>query len=214
MNYSRIKIDSFNLTDILEPEELSKLTLKKFNKGNILYYNESINLLIFKNGKAKVTFYENGEEFILYYLVTNNIYVLEESCVVEFLDNTEIYVIDARVFCELFKNIDFTNMVLSSLVKTTIRERKIIKNLVFESCKRRIACFILEVALNESEKKEDGMLVDLTLSVKEMANFIGAKRQTVSTVCNELIKENIIEKKDHNRYIIHDINQLKNYASS
>lgn len=212
MKHSRVKIDSYDIQEILSDEELKTLCIKKFNKGSILYFTESINLIIIKQGRAKVVLYENGEEFILYYLVKNNMYILEESCVVEFFEDSEIYVIDARIVPLQMKNINFCNLILSSLVKDIILERKIIKNLVFESCKKRIASFVLDIALSTGKKHNDGISIYLSLSIKELAKFIGSQRQTVSTVFNELIKEHIIDKIDNDQYLISDIERLKEYT--
>lgn len=212
MKYSRIKIDSFNIEDTLTTKELSTLTLKKFTRGSIFYYTNSVNLLLFKSGKAKIVFYENGEEFILYYLLKNNIFILEESCVVEFLEDSEVYIVDARIFSEIFGNINFCNILLSSLVKSTILERNIIKNLVFENCKKRIASFMLDIALASGDQKNEGTFMHLDMSIKDLAKFIGSKRQTVSTVYNELLKEGILEKNEHNQYLIRDIEKLKYYT--
>jgi len=211
MNCCRIKPESFDIKKILLPEEIDKMKLKSFYKGSILYYQDNIKLLIFKKGKAKVIFYENGDTFTLHYLVKNNIFVLEENSAIEFLEDSEVYILDAKTCLDLFKNVNFVNLILTSLVKNLEIEREIIKNLVFNDCKKRVVSFLVNVALNTGIKKNNGILIDLTMSISEFADFIASKRQTVSSILNELIKDGILCKLDSTKYIIKDINTLKKY---
>ena len=211
MNCCRIKPESFDIKKILLPEEIDKMKLKSFYKGSILYYQDNIKLLIFKKGKAKVIFYENGDTFTLHYLVKNNIFVLEENSAIEFLEDSEVYILDAKTCLDLFKNVNFVNLILISLVKSLEIEREIIKNLVFNDCKKRVISFLVDVALNTGVKYDNGILIDLTMSISELADFIASKRQTVSSILNELIKDGILHKLDSTKYIIKDINTLKKY---
>ena len=214
MNYCRVKPESFDIRKILSEEDIDKMRVESFYKGSILYYQDSIKLLIFKKGKAKAIFYDDGDAFTLYYLVKNNIFVLEENSVVEFLEDSEVYVLNAKVCSKLFKNVEFANLILASMVKSLEIERNIIKNLVFNDCKKRVISFLVDMALSTGIKDERGILIDLTMSISEFADFIASKRQTVSSILNELIKEGIIYKLDSTKYIIRDINKLKRYLSS
>ncbi|WP_024953596.1 Crp/Fnr family transcriptional regulator [Sulfurospirillum arcachonense] len=214
MESSRIKIDSINLSNVLSQQEFASIPVKKFTKGNIAYDNKSLTLYVFKSGKAKAIIYENDEEFILYYLEKDNIIIPEESCVIEFIEESEVYLIDAQSFYSFFKNEKFSIAIISSLKQRAVMERRIIKNLVFKTCKNRIASFLLEIATAQNEQLLDDIYIHLDLSVKELATFIGSKRQTVSTVFHELMKDNTIEKIKKNKYIIHNIKKLEEYTHS
>lgn len=212
MESSRIRIDSINLSSILSDEEFKTIPLKKFNKGNITYDNQTLTLYVFKSGKGKAIIYEKNEEFILYYLLKDNIIIPEESCAIEFLEDSEVYIIDAEKFSSFFRNEKFATAIISSLKQRAVMERRIIKNLVFKSCKNRLASFLLEIIESQNNKLENDIQITLNLSVKEMATFIGSKRQTVSTVFNELMKKKILIKEENNLYTINDINTLKEWA--
>lgn len=214
MESSRIKIESINLSNILSNEEFTSIPVKKFTKGNIVYGNNLLRLVVFKSGKAKAIIYDEDREFILYYLEKDNIIIPEESCAVEFLEDSEVYEIDAQSFCNFFKNESFSTAIISSLKQRAVMERKIIKNLVFKTCKNRIASFLLEIALMQDKKKNNEFHIDLNLSINELATFIGSKRQTVSTVFHQLIKDNTIKKISKSKYLIHDIDKLKAHTNS
>ena len=51
------------------------------------------------------------------------------------------------------------------------------------------------------------------MSISEFADFIASKRQTVSSVLNEFIKDGILCKLNSTKYIVKDINSLKKYLS-
>jgi len=214
MESSRIRIDSIDLSSILSKDEFKSIPIKKFLKGNLAYDNKALVLYVFKSGKAKAIIYENDEEFILYYLIKDNIIIPEESCVIEFLEDSEVYLIDAEKFSHFFRNEKFSTAVISSLKQRAVMERRIIKNLVFKSCKNKLASFLLEVAVAQNNNLEDHSLITLNLSVKELSTFIGSKRQTVSTVFNELLKKKILGKKDSTRYVISNLAKLREWTST
>ena len=128
MESCRIKIDSVDLSSMLSHDEFRSIPIKKFSKGNIAYGNKSLLLYVVKKGKAKVIIYENDEEFILYYLIKDNIIIPEESCVIEFLEESEVYLIDAEKFTHFFKNEQFSTAIISSLKQRAVMERRIINS--------------------------------------------------------------------------------------
>lgn len=213
MESSRIRVDAVNLSTILSNDEFKSIPIKKFSKGNIAYDNKSLTLYVFKSGKAKAIIYENDEEFILYYLIKDNIIIPEESCVIEFLEESEVYLIDAEKFSHFFRNEKFSTAVISSLKQRAVMERRIIKNLVFKSCKNKLASFLLEVASAQNNNiVANNTIILFNLSVHELSLFIGSKRQTVSTVFNELLKKRILTKKDQSHYAITDLEKLKEWT--
>lgn len=211
MNSCRIKPESFDIKNILSPETIDSLKIKTFQKGNILYYNPSlgIQLFIFKNGRAKVVFFDDGESFTLYNLGANSIFVLEENSTIEFSSESELYVLDAKVFSRLFENVQFSNLILASMVKSLEIERGIIKTLVFNDCKKRVISFMLDIANTVGSKQDNGILIDLTMNIGELSDFIASKRQTISAVLHVLMEDGLLDKIDYTKYLIKDIVALK-----
>jgi len=212
MPFSRINIDSVDLSSVLSEDQFNSIPVKKFSKNNIEYSDDKLNLFVFKKGKAKVCIYGDEQEFVLYHLEKNNIIIPVETCVIEFLEESEVYVIDAIQFEDFFQTPSFATAVLASLKLRAEIERKIIQMLVFKNCRTRISYFLVEVALMQRylDKKED-VIINLDFSMQEFSTFIGAKRQTVSTVFNELISEKIIEKIGFHKYKILDWNRLRSF---
>jgi Mn-dependent DtxR family transcriptional regulator len=61
------------------------------------------------------------------------------------------------------------------------------------------------------KKTDEGIEIDLSLNIKDLATFIGSQRQTTSKFFNKLIKEKYLKKIGKDRYIITDIEKLKHY---
>ena len=212
MPFSRMKIDSVDLSSVLLEEQFNAIPIKKFAKNNLEYSDNTLNLFVIKSGKAKVCIYGEEEEFVLYHLEKNNIIIPVESCVIEFLEESEVYVIDANKFEDFFTTPSFATAVLASLKLRAEIERKIIQMLVFKNCKTRISAFLVEVALMQKYLDgKDDIVINLDFSMQEFSSFIGAKRQTVSTVFNELISNKIIKKVGKYQYKILDWAALRSF---
>jgi len=209
MDMCRINIDSFKLDEILTKEDMDKFERLVFKKGEIKYPDEYTKLLIFKSGEAKVSILDGGREFILYFLSKNNIYVMYENSIIEFLEDSEILSLDARKYPKVFENPMFCNLVLNSFRNIMMLEKDIIKGLVFDNCKKRIISFLIGVANSNGKIREDGIEIDLEVRIKELANFIGSQRQTVSILLNRLIDDKIIKKLGKGKYLILDFKRLK-----
>ncbi|RXJ88241.1 Crp/Fnr family transcriptional regulator [Arcobacter sp. CECT 8985] len=208
MESNRLRIDSVDLSKILSEEDFSSIPIKKFKKGNLEYEDGSLTLYVFKNGKAKALIFEDGQEFILYFLQKNNIIIPETSCAIEFTEDSEVYLINAEKFATLFSYKEFSTSVIRSLKHRAELERNIIKNLVFKSCKKKVTSFFIDIAKTQNNIINGKYHINIDLSVKVLSSFIGSKRQTVSTIINELKKEKIIEKIDKNKYIINNMEKL------
>ncbi len=211
MPFSRMNIDSVDLSSVLLEEQFKSIPIKKFSKNNLEYSDSTLNLFVIKSGKAKVCIYGDDHEFVLYHLEKNNIIIPVESCVIEFIEDSEVYIIDAIKFEEFFRMPSFATAVLASLKLRAEIERKIIQMLVFKNCKTRISSFLIEVALMQKYLDgKDDVIINLDFSMQEFSSFIGAKRQTVSTVFNELIVDGIIEKVGKHQFKILDWSRLRN----
>ena len=210
MPFSRMKIDSVDLSSVLLEDQFKKIPIKKFSKNNLEYSDDKLSLFVFKSGKAKVSIYGDDHEFVLYHLEKNNIIIPVESCVIEFLEDSEVYIIDAIKFEDFFRTPSFATAILASLKLRAEIERKIIQTLLFKNCKTRISSFLIEVALMQKYLDgKDDIIINLDFSMQEFASFIGAQRQTVSTVFNELMADEIIERVGKNQYKILDWSRLR-----
>ena len=212
MRCCRIKPESIDVKKVLSPDEIKILTVKKFNKNGLLYYDDSVKFIILKEGRAKSVLYKDGHDFTLCHVLKNNFYILSIDSVLEFTEYSEIYIVTEKLlFSKLFKNNSFMNLVIYSIDRSLQLQRDIIQDLVFNSCKKRVISFLIDAANTIGIKQKNGsVLVDIDMSISELSTFIASKRQTISFIINELQHDGLLEKVDTHRYIIENITALKN----
>lgn len=106
MEKSRLGLLQTEAIATLSDEELAMFEHQVIKKGYV-FYSEAPKVFIFKSGQAKLSFFEDGEEFIINYLNKDNITILNEICALEFLEDSEIYTIDASGLGEILANRSF-----------------------------------------------------------------------------------------------------------
>ena len=154
MKKSRLGLLQTQILDILTQSELDKFEYKNLPKTSIIYAEE-IKIIILKSGCAKLSFFEDGEEFILYRLEANNIAVLDDNCAFEILEDAKIYFINLSRISEILSNVNVVDEILKAALNAIIVQRQIIKSILFEDAKGRIANFLIELA-REQELKQNG----------------------------------------------------------
>ena len=169
--------------------------------------------MIFKSGSGKLSFFEDGEEFIVYHLQKDNISIVDDVCVLEILEDSEVYSIDAGDIGELLKNERFAKAYADTLVNISLLQRQIIKSILFESAKGRIANFLVELAAEQNLMQNGYHYVFLPFSLKVLSSFVGLKRQSASTAFNELIKDDIIRRITPHEFLIVDYEKLQSYTN-
>ena len=196
----------------MDQNELAKFNREFLAKGAAIYA-ESIKVVIFKSGSGKLSFFEDGEEFIVYHLQKNNISIVDDVCVLEILEDSEVYSIDAGDMGELLKNERFAKAYTDTLVNISLLQRQIIKSILFESAKGRIANFLVELAAEQNLTQNGYHYVFLPFSLKVLSSFVGLKRQSASTAFNELIKDDIIRRITPHEFLIVDYEKLQSYTN-
>jgi len=76
-----------------------------------------------------------------------------------------------------------------------LRRRRVenrLRNILFRSTRQRVAALLLELIESHGEMEKDGWHVGLPLSHQEMANLIGATRETVTLILGRLQAEGLI----------------------
>lgn len=111
-----------------------------------------------------------------------------------------------------FKKLMQTNFELCSNVLTMMggrlrRAENRLEGLIFKDARTRIIDFIKEAASDRGRKVGFETLFKHTLTQQDIANITGTSRQTVTSVLNELRKENLIYF-NRNSILIRDIAKL------
>lgn len=196
-----MNLGHFEGLELLDDAELSKFRYICYAKSNLIYAN-NIKFIILKKGRAKLSYFENGKEFIMHYLDAGNMVFLDESCVCEILEDSEVYELSLFHLEKLIENGNFTMSLLNSLLRSLLLNRQILKEVVFCDIQDRLLLFLQNLALEQDEIIDGLYCVTLPFSVKILADFLGFKRQSVSTALNKLIKDGLLRKFNNHKFLI------------
>ncbi len=208
-----------------EIERLNRVTIMKDIKAKQVLYMQGEpgeNVYLLKRGMVKIskTLYD-GNELILSIIKPGEIFgelevIDKESRHAQAVAYSHVLIcIISRQ--ELIKMISSNPELGLRLTKIIGFRRRVIENrlenLVFRSVIEKLAALLLELKDQFGKETEAGVLIDITLTHKDLANLIGASRTTVSeNLCN-FITQGIIRKAGR-RFIINNPNYLHDLLTS
>ncbi|MFZ5986529.1 MAG: Crp/Fnr family transcriptional regulator [Bacillota bacterium] len=218
-------IKHFTLFSELSEEDLEKISdisIERNYKKNMIVFMEGEPGEAFyyiKSGKVKVyRTYEDGKEHIIHIFGPGDVFG-EVT-----LFNNIPYPASASVYEDavigIIRNIELENLVkqnselslkiIKILARKLIFAQQKIKDLAFNDVFSRTASQIIKLSKEYGRKTEKGILVDIGLSRQELAEMIGATRETVSRAVSKFKKEkSITETKD--KIIIINEEKLKDW---
>lgn len=211
-NFTRFNIAVIDIDKTFKEDELNHLKLQQVKKSTILYGDDKNPILVIvKNGKAKLSIIDSGKEFIIFRIIKNNLVVLNQMVTLEFVEDSEIYMIEADKFIYFNKNLK--NIYNQALLNIIFAQRRIIQEILFENLEGKIARFILELVKEQNLTQNGYELFIMPFSITVLSSFIGVERQSASRAFNKLIKDGTISKIAPNQYIIKDKQKLISYTT-
>jgi CRP-like cAMP-binding protein len=204
-------IENVNLFDVLCPHQFSeyknKHSFRTYNKNNFIYKggDSSNTLYLIAEGKVKITFMtDDGKEVLKAVLAKGEIFgelsLLGETQREEFAQALENGTVLCPMTIDILHELMLQNKNLSLKIHKWIglRIKKVERKLdllVNKDVKTRLIEFIKELADERGEKRADLIVVKHPFTQKDIADLIGASRQTVSTLMNEFSQEGLIKMK-------------------
>jgi len=192
-----------NLED-KELREISRFTYeKRVEKGNVLFYQgeQGSTLYLIIKGKVKVVLIgESGKELVLAILKKGDF--LGEMSIIEdevrsataiALEPTVFLTIDKENFLSfLTKNPKAMLGVLKELSKRLRNADEKIGELAFQNVYERVISYLNALAKTRGVKEKEGMFISELPTKREIADFIGSTRESVSRVLNDLHRKGLI----------------------
>lgn len=204
-------------------ERISRISFERSYKKNMIVFMEDEPGEAFyyiKSGKVKVyRTYDDGKEHIVHIFgsgdvfgevtLFNNISYPASASVYE---DAVIGIIKNTALENLVKqNSELALKIIKILAKKLLLAQNKIKDLAFNDVFSRTASQIIKLSKEYGRKTEKGILVDIGLSRQELAEMIGATRETVSRAISRFKKEkSITESKD--KIVIIDEGKLKGWT--
>lgn len=203
INYLKL-VPLFSTLSDEELDAISKLSNRiKYPKNNIIFIEkEEGNILyIILRGRVKVVkISESGEEIILAALNKGDFFgemsLLDgkpRSATVISIEDSELMLIKSNHFEKVIEK--HPRIALKLLKELTVRLRKadeLIGNLALMNVKGRIAGLFIQLAKEHGQKTKEGVLIKSRPTHQEIANMVGATRETVSRILKQLEDNNYI----------------------
>ena len=105
----------------------------------------------------------------------------------------EYFTVDKKVFAQLMKsNSDMSAAFMSDIGKRLTRAETRLESLIFKDARSRIIDFLKDSLEKRGRQVGFEVMFKHSLTQQDIANLTGTSRQTVTSVLNELKKENLI----------------------
>lgn len=222
--YCANKVSIFS---ILKEEQLAEVTdkinIKKFKKGEMLFFEGDISdkLFLINKGKIKAFRYtKDGKEQIIYILAEGD-FIGDMSLIkegefkfnAEAMEDSHVCILTKDDFDKiLLNNPDIALKILKVIHDRVVNLEDQIQRLGTKDIESRLAGLLLSLIKDFGTPKEKVVELDIPLSREDMANYIGSTRETVSRKLSSLQDEGIIDLVGNKKIIIKDLNQLEGLA--
>lgn len=219
-------LENFNMFKELPIDDLMIIekmtTMQEIAKTNPIYFaSEPSNSIFFvKKGRVKLSkMSSDGREIIMGIMHPGDVF--GEMALVDEIERTDFaYAMESALICAISKdefkkylennpklNIEITKLIGFRLKKFSER----IEQLVFKDAPQRIISLIISFAVDYGKKFENEFIIRPFLTHQDIAKLTACSRQTVNSVLTELREEDLI-KFDRKKFIVKDLEKLKNYC--
>ena len=222
------KLEQIKLLDNIAPKTKEKLLQKgnfqKVPKGTLLIRpHESVTSVFFQltgksiiynithSGKRKILFIFGTGELLNEHVLNN----CKSSTYCETIDESTVFSIPVVEFMKLMaEDFELTKSILESQEKKMWRLSHQLKNTT--SCiylERKLAAKLWKLSRDFGIEKEDGIEIDVNLTVTFLADMLGVPRETTSRACSALVENGLI-KVNKKRITIIDSKKMSHFFRS
>ena len=201
--------DNINLYGVLCPTELKKYESKDghyklYKKGDFIYFKEDpcSTIYLVTKGKVKIISYtEEGDEIVKSVLSKGEIFgekaLLGENEHDDFAlaaSGTTVCQVKLEDMHDLMRKHNKINIHIYKLIGLRLKrlERKL-QAMLFKDVKARLKDFILDLAKEKGKEKKGEIYIEHPFTQKDIADLIGARRETVTSTLIELKNEGFLE---------------------
>ena len=216
------------LFDKIEPADVEKIvammTHSHLKKGDVIYSEGDVlnRIFLLKQGRIKISHNGDGtDETITELLEEGDLFgKLAITNMEEDNSETAVIVSESAMVCSLRTEdlelmmqtkpqlaINYANLMGQKLRMIENKFALFLK----KDIRKRLVNFFLMHALHEGKQKGKMIEIQGFLTHKDIANFIGTSRQTVTTFLNEMEVAEVIEFIGDKKIIIRDLEKLKNF---
>ena len=206
-----------NLLDQLRRPEFSvlyqDLSKRKISRNGFISRPDTGENFVFivETGKVRIYRAYEDKEFNLGILGPGDLFSTHTGTFVQALADTQVLVTDVKTFRRHMLGHPEVAIamvrVLGDILKTSF---DIIDGLAFKDANSRLVSLLLNEGHQHGRQiASGGIEVSIGLSVEQIARLVGASRQTVSTLLNDLIRAGLLERQGTGQYLIPDPEALR-----
>ncbi len=183
---------------------ISVATRRKFPKDAVIFFEHDLGdaLFMILSGRVKVTILsDDGREIILAMLSERDFFgemsLLDNeprSATAIAMQETEMVVLHQKDFLSIVEKRPRVLLNLLAVLSSRLRKaNQQIGNLALHDVYGRVARVLLEMASENGTRGDDGRVIFRRPTHQEIANMIGATRETVSRMISDLHRQGYIE---------------------
>ena len=211
-------------------EQVTKTTLDKiwelgtvtaYKRGEHIFDAREENPYVYFLLSGTVSIYNlthSGKRKILFYLgpgsLLNDQLKIDSTPTVscQSIDEVDIFYISKRDFLSLMaKDFSLTEVILSDFERKMFRMSHQLKNTMgCVNLERKVASKLWKLSRDFGITVEKGILINIPLNITELADFVGAPRESVSRAMKKLVEKGFIEMEAKKIYVV-DAPKLSKY---
>jgi len=225
MKYEEIK--SLDLFKGAKEDTLEKFLYNcekvKINKGKILFLEREDVKNIYIVLKGKVTMYRTtseGQKRIIYVLtdgaIINEVIFdgITASICCEAFESSEIISINRDELLKIMENdFEFTKAIINSMSKKIRRLYRQLKNTTVIRVDKKVAAKLWKLSLDYGKDHEEGVAIDLRMTITYLAEMLGHPRETISRAMKVLESEGLVKNIDK-KIVVNRDKLLEYYRNS
>ena len=199
----------------------SNIKVKIFDKGATVFSHKELLQNIYISLTGKFCLYKigtNNDKRIIFikdkgFLLNDTISTKKRSIIYcESFVKSKAIVIDKVKFIEAMKNdFDVTFAVVEQYSSTLRKSYRQLKNAVTTiPVEKKMIAKIYSLCRDFGIKTDQGVVIDMPITVTNLAEMIGAQRETVSRVLKKLTQEGLLVH-SNKKILIHDLEAIVNF---
>lgn len=190
---------------------LAGFALRQLPKGYLLSGPNCAEDLVFivQSGRLKVYLSGENRELSLSFLEAGDIYTTHTPTYVRSVSPTVIWVMETRAFAKkLMSDPSITPVMMQVLGRLLTDAVALVEDLAFREVPARLARFFIGLARRRGQPLDGGWLIPVDLGMQDIAELLGATRQTISALINQWEREGLVQRFGRRSYRIPSLDAL------
>ncbi|WP_181409701.1 Crp/Fnr family transcriptional regulator [Martelella alba] len=170
-------------------------------------------ILIVRTGRLRVYLATQERELSLTYLLPGDAFSTHTRAQLSAQENSRILIAPRRLVERQLGHFPLLQEAIFRVLAATLSQSlTMIEDLAFHPVRGRLARYLLRQTSQQPDEQEAGIVIQLALSMEEIATLIGTTRQTASTELNAMVKDGVIARNGRSGLVILQPERLRLWA--